>query len=86
VTAIDRAPENAMCGCDCGCERLLNDGNVMGEQMDVKPADIEPNDAEESVVWHVDPDTVDMEAVANAPVYKLICADCFVGNHKSPES
>lgn len=79
MTSIDRAPENAMCGCDCGCTRLLNNGNVMGEQMDVQPAEVEADDP--TIEWHVDPATVDMEALANAPVYKMICAECYVGNH-----
>lgn len=24
-------PGGALCGCDCGCDRVLNEGNVMGE-------------------------------------------------------
>lgn len=89
--SIDGPPPTAVCGCDCGCRRPLNEGNAMGQEIE-SPYDA-PHGAVERIGdapadaprinWHVDPDTVDPEEMANAPIVLLICADCFVGNHKT---
>lgn len=91
--SIDNPPPSAVCGCDCGCRRRLNQGNAMGQELESEydaPTDNREilaetsQDPEPKVIWHADPDTINPDEWANAPVVLLICAACFVGEHKGP--
>lgn len=92
--SIDNPPSTALCGCDCGCRRPLTPGNAMAQEIasesDAPSGAVERiGDAPEGspkIIWHVDPDTVDPQEMAEAPVVLLICADCFVGAHAGARS
>jgi hypothetical protein len=58
----------AICGCDCGCSQPITDGNLMSQEL--TPEELSPGE----------PSFLDTD---EPTVHLIICAECYVGNHKA---